>query len=251
MNDISRRRLLGTAGAVGAGGLVVGAAAWSRVRAATEADPATALTTVGSTEVAFRSSGKTGGGSGSARSAHSSAHSAHQAGITTPAQSTGYLIAFDLAAGGKPDPGRGAAAPLVCEYAADDGGRAGRRRHRDRARRGSVVPDSHLRLRAVLLRPYGTDRAAPHPARPAAGLLVRPSGRQAQQRRSVGADRRERPARRLPRSAHAPERGRFGGPGPLADERFQPLARRDGQADDHPQSDGPDRRDGEPQALGE
>ncbi|MET9530168.1 iron uptake transporter deferrochelatase/peroxidase subunit [Streptomyces sp. NPDC006649] len=114
MNDISRRRLLGTAGAVGAGGLVVGAAGGAGVRAATEADPATALTTVGSTEVAFRSSGKTGGGSGSAGSAHSSAHSAHQAGITTPAQSTGYLIAFDLAAGA----GRSRAAALLRRWSA-------------------------------------------------------------------------------------------------------------------------------------
>jgi len=76
MSDISRRRLLGTAGAVGAGGLVVGAAGY----AAAESDPPTALTTLGSTGVAF-----TGG--------------PHQAGITTPAQSTGHLVAFDLAAG--------------------------------------------------------------------------------------------------------------------------------------------------------
>ncbi|WP_328318437.1 iron uptake transporter deferrochelatase/peroxidase subunit [Streptomyces sp. NBC_00388] len=92
MNDISRRRLLGTAGAVGAGGLVVGAAGGAAAHAATEAAPATALTTVGSTEVAFHSPARTTGGS-------RAAHSAHQAGITTPAQSTGHLIAFDLAAG--------------------------------------------------------------------------------------------------------------------------------------------------------
>ncbi|WP_406138223.1 iron uptake transporter deferrochelatase/peroxidase subunit [Streptomyces sp. NBC_01089] len=122
MNDISRRRLLGTAGAVGAGGLVAGAAGGAGVRAATEAAPPTALTTVGSTEVAFHStektagsgksagSGKTAGSSGSA----GSAHSAPQSGITTPAQSTGYLIAFDLAAGA----GRTQAAALLRRWSA-------------------------------------------------------------------------------------------------------------------------------------
>ncbi|MEV8565693.1 iron uptake transporter deferrochelatase/peroxidase subunit [Streptomyces sp. NPDC051322] len=100
MNDISRRRLLSTAGAVGAGGLVVGAAGGAAAHAATEADPA-ALTTVGSTEVAFRSTG------GSRRTTP-------QAGITTPLQSTGYLIAFDLAAGA----GRGGAAALLRRWSA-------------------------------------------------------------------------------------------------------------------------------------
>ncbi|MFJ3697595.1 iron uptake transporter deferrochelatase/peroxidase subunit [Streptomyces sp. NPDC090052] len=104
MNDISRRRLLGTAGAVGAGGLVVGAAGGAAAHAATEAAPATALTTVGSTEVAFHSPGKSGGSTGAA----------HQAGITTPAQSTGYLIAFDLAAGA----GRTRAAALLRRWSA-------------------------------------------------------------------------------------------------------------------------------------
>ncbi|NDZ79853.1 deferrochelatase/peroxidase EfeB [Streptomyces sp. SID10853] len=104
MNDISRRRLLGTAGAVGAGGLVVGAAGGAAVRAAAEAAPPTALTTVGSTEVAFHSPEKTGGSTGSA----------HQAGIVTPAQSTGYLIAFDLAAGA----GRTQAAALLRRWSA-------------------------------------------------------------------------------------------------------------------------------------
>ncbi|WP_250302282.1 iron uptake transporter deferrochelatase/peroxidase subunit [Streptomyces sp. A 4/2] len=99
MNDISRRRLLGTAGAVGAGGLVVGGAGGAAAYAATSADPATALTTVGSTEVAFHA------GAGRTR---------HQAGITTPAQSTGYLIAFDLAAGA----GRAGAAALLRRWSA-------------------------------------------------------------------------------------------------------------------------------------
>lgn len=104
MNDISRRRLLGTAGAVGAGGLVVGAAGGAAAHAAAESAPATALTTVGSTEVAFHSPGKTSG----------STRSAHQAGIITPAQSTGYLIAFDLAAGA----GRTQAAALLRRWSA-------------------------------------------------------------------------------------------------------------------------------------
>ncbi|WP_405778955.1 iron uptake transporter deferrochelatase/peroxidase subunit [Streptomyces sp. NBC_00859] len=104
MNDISRRRLLGTAGAVGAGGLVVGAAGGAAAHAATEADPATALTTVGSTEVPFHAAAKTGG----------SARPAPQSGITTPAQSTGHLIAFDLAAGS----GRTQAAALLRRWSA-------------------------------------------------------------------------------------------------------------------------------------
>ncbi|WP_329120172.1 iron uptake transporter deferrochelatase/peroxidase subunit [Streptomyces sp. NBC_01465] len=91
MSDISRRRLLGTAGAVGAGGLVIGAAGY----AAAESDPPAALTSLGSTGVAF-----TGG--------------AHQAGITEPAQSTGHLVAFDLAAGA----GRTQAAALLRRWSA-------------------------------------------------------------------------------------------------------------------------------------
>jgi dye decolorizing peroxidase len=101
MHDISRRRLLSTAGAVGTGRLVLGAAGGAAAHAAAEADPATALTTVGSTEVAFRSTAD-------------AAHTAHQAGITTPGQSTGYLIAFDLAA----DTGRGGAAALLRRWSA-------------------------------------------------------------------------------------------------------------------------------------
>ncbi|MEV0090590.1 iron uptake transporter deferrochelatase/peroxidase subunit [Streptomyces sp. NPDC050738] len=94
MSDISRRRLLGTAGAVGAGGLVIGATA-SGIVAAAESDPPAALTSLGSTGVAF-----TGG--------------AHQAGITTPAQSTGHLVAFDLA----PGAGRTQAAALLRRWSA-------------------------------------------------------------------------------------------------------------------------------------
>ncbi|GAA1358965.1 iron uptake transporter deferrochelatase/peroxidase subunit [Streptomyces beijiangensis] len=91
MSDISRRRLLGTAGAVGAGGLVIGAAGYS----AAESDPPAPLTALGSTDVAFD------GG-------------AHQAGITTPVQSTGHLVAFDLA----PGAGRTQAAALLRRWSA-------------------------------------------------------------------------------------------------------------------------------------
>jgi dye decolorizing peroxidase len=80
-SDISRRRLLstvGTAGAVGAAGLALGAAGGAAAYAASTEAP-TALTTVGSTAVAF--------------------HGEHQAGITTPLQARGHLIAFDLAPG--------------------------------------------------------------------------------------------------------------------------------------------------------
>ncbi|WP_328943636.1 iron uptake transporter deferrochelatase/peroxidase subunit [Streptomyces sp. NBC_00250] len=86
--EISRRRLLGTVGAAGAAGLVIGAAGGVGVTTAGSdggttdgagTDGTPLLTTVGSTEVMF--------------------HGEHQAGITTPSQSRGHLIAFDLAPG--------------------------------------------------------------------------------------------------------------------------------------------------------
>ncbi|KQX49404.1 MULTISPECIES: iron uptake transporter deferrochelatase/peroxidase subunit [unclassified Streptomyces] len=86
--EISRRRLLGTVGAAGAAGLVIGAASGVGVSAAVSGDDSTAgtgaggapaLTSVGATEVMF--------------------HGKHQAGITTPLQSRGHLVAFDLAPG--------------------------------------------------------------------------------------------------------------------------------------------------------
>lgn len=79
--ELSRRRLLGTIGATGAAGLVVGAAGGTIGTAAARDDAPTALTTLGATEVPFRGAGK------------------HQAGITTPVQACGHLIAFDLAPG--------------------------------------------------------------------------------------------------------------------------------------------------------
>ncbi|MGW2015847.1 iron uptake transporter deferrochelatase/peroxidase subunit [Streptomyces sp. NPDC001927] len=95
--EISRRRLLGTVGAAGAAGLALGAAGGAGVYAAAAdsgssasgANGATALSTVGATEAVF--------------------HGKHQAGITTPLQSRGHLIAFDLA----PGAGRKEAAALL------------------------------------------------------------------------------------------------------------------------------------------
>ncbi|MFE0700160.1 iron uptake transporter deferrochelatase/peroxidase subunit [Streptomyces sp. NPDC058872] len=99
--ELSRRRLLGTVGAAGAAGLVVGAAGGAGVSAAlsgdeggTGADGPAALTTVGSTAVAF--------------------HGEHQAGITTALQSRGHLIAFDLA----PGAGRKEATALLRRWSA-------------------------------------------------------------------------------------------------------------------------------------
>ncbi|NUK14882.1 deferrochelatase/peroxidase EfeB [Streptomyces lunaelactis] len=87
-SGISRRRLLGTVGAAGATGLVLGAAGGAAAYAAAGETPAE-LTTVGSTGVPF--------------------YGEHQAGITTPLQARGHLIAFDLA----PGAGRKEAAALM------------------------------------------------------------------------------------------------------------------------------------------
>ncbi|MER7947303.1 iron uptake transporter deferrochelatase/peroxidase subunit [Streptomyces sp. NPDC096079] len=98
--QLSRRRLLGTVGAAGAAGLVVGAAGGAGIAAALPGDDtvgaggAPALTTVGSTAVTF--------------------HGKHQAGITTPLQSRGHLVAFDLA----PGAGRKEAAALLRRWSA-------------------------------------------------------------------------------------------------------------------------------------
>ncbi|OSP42116.1 deferrochelatase/peroxidase EfeB [Streptomyces sp. 13-12-16] len=74
-NGISRRRLLGTAGATG---LVLGAAGGAAGYAAAPAG-ATPLTSVGDSRVEF--------------------HVKHQPGITQPLQARGHLVAFDLAPG--------------------------------------------------------------------------------------------------------------------------------------------------------
>ncbi|MEU5461167.1 iron uptake transporter deferrochelatase/peroxidase subunit [Streptomyces althioticus] len=82
---ISRRRLLGTAGATG---LVLGAAGGA-VGYAAAPSGATPLTSVGASKVPF--------------------HVKHQPGITDPLQSRGHLLAFDLA----PGAGRREAAALL------------------------------------------------------------------------------------------------------------------------------------------
>lgn len=113
MNDhdisLSRRRLLGTVGAAGAGGLALGAGGGALGQSAASADPPTALASVGATRVAF--------------------HGTHQAGITTPLQAHCHLLAFDLA----PGAGRRKAAALLRRWsrlaaglmAGDDGGGSG------------------------------------------------------------------------------------------------------------------------------
>lgn len=90
-HDVSRRRLVSTVGAVGATGLAVGATGGAVVQATAQSAPAppAALTTVGSTRVPF--------------------YGTHQAGITTPVQAFGHLVAFDLKAGA----GRREAAALL------------------------------------------------------------------------------------------------------------------------------------------
>lgn len=98
--EMSRRRVLGTLGAAGAGGLVVGAVSGAGIASAVSgesAPSAPALTTVGSTEVMF--------------------HGKHQAGITTPLQSRGHLIAFDLV----PGAGRKEAAALLRRWSTTAG----------------------------------------------------------------------------------------------------------------------------------
>ncbi|MFJ2632699.1 iron uptake transporter deferrochelatase/peroxidase subunit [Streptomyces sp. NPDC087422] len=75
---LSRRRLLATAGAAGAAGLVVGGGAGAGVARAVRDEPV-ALSTVGSAYVPFEG--------------------ARQAGIVGPAQAVGHLVAFDLVPG--------------------------------------------------------------------------------------------------------------------------------------------------------
>jgi dye decolorizing peroxidase len=91
---VSRRRLLGTAGAAGATGLVLGAGGGAAGYAATRPEEPAALTTVGATEAMF--------------------HGKHQPGITTPLQARGHLVAFDLTAGA----GRKEAAALLRRWSA-------------------------------------------------------------------------------------------------------------------------------------
>ncbi|WP_432048394.1 iron uptake transporter deferrochelatase/peroxidase subunit [Streptomyces asiaticus] len=87
-SGISRRRLLGSAGAAGAAGLVAGGAAGAYASEAARETPAP-LSSLGATAVPF--------------------HGRRQAGITTPLQAHGHLLAFDLAPGAN----RKAAAALL------------------------------------------------------------------------------------------------------------------------------------------
>ncbi|MFE1789389.1 iron uptake transporter deferrochelatase/peroxidase subunit [Streptomyces sp. NPDC059525] len=93
--EISRRRLLGTVGAAGAVGFFPGTTGGSLVSSAATAPlsgapgAAGALSSLGSTAVAFEGD--------------------HQAGITTPLQAKGHVLAFDLA----PGAGRTEAAALM------------------------------------------------------------------------------------------------------------------------------------------
>ncbi|MCB5911558.1 iron uptake transporter deferrochelatase/peroxidase subunit [Streptomyces pinistramenti] len=80
--ELSRRRLLDTVGAAGAAGLVVGGAGGAIGSAAAQGDAPAALGSIGATRVPFRA-----------------ARAKQQAGITTPLQAAGHLLAFDLAPG--------------------------------------------------------------------------------------------------------------------------------------------------------
>jgi dye decolorizing peroxidase len=95
--NISRRGLLGAAGAAGAVGLVAGGAGGAVAAQSLREDP-TALASVGAATVPF--------------------HGAHQAGITTPLQARGHLIAFDLAPGSNTGTARKAAAALLRRWSA-------------------------------------------------------------------------------------------------------------------------------------
>ncbi|MYT70253.1 MULTISPECIES: iron uptake transporter deferrochelatase/peroxidase subunit [unclassified Streptomyces] len=76
---ITRRRLIGTAGATGVALGAVGAGAGYAVASSNSPEQPQALTSLGTDAVMF--------------------HGKHQPGITTPMQARGHLVAFDLAAG--------------------------------------------------------------------------------------------------------------------------------------------------------
>ncbi|MEV5607117.1 iron uptake transporter deferrochelatase/peroxidase subunit [Streptomyces sp. NPDC052225] len=93
-SGISRRRLIGTAGATGVALGAVGAGAGYAVASSNSPEQQAALTSLGADTVMF--------------------HGKHQAGITTPMQARGHLVAFDLAAGA----GRKEAAALLRRWSA-------------------------------------------------------------------------------------------------------------------------------------
>ena len=88
-------------------------------------------------------------------------HGTHQAGILTPAQAHGHLVAFDLVPGAGPQTGRGPAAALVGRGTRMMAGKPPSAAYddRDRLDAGPSSADRHLRLRPHLLRPH---RASPH-----------------------------------------------------------------------------------------
>lgn len=91
---ISRRRLIGTAGATGVALGAVGAGAGYAAASSDSSGQPAALTSLGADTVMF--------------------HGKHQPGITTPMQARGHLVAFDLAAGA----GRKEAAALLRRWSA-------------------------------------------------------------------------------------------------------------------------------------
>lgn len=93
---ISRRRLVSQVGAAGATGIALGATGGAVAQATAQQAPKapTPLTSLGSTRVAF--------------------YGKHQAGIVTPVQAFGHLIAFDLVSGA----GRKQAAALLRRWSA-------------------------------------------------------------------------------------------------------------------------------------
>ncbi|GHJ40180.1 iron uptake transporter deferrochelatase/peroxidase subunit [Streptomyces sp. TS71-3] len=104
--QLTRRRLLGTAGATGAAGLVLGAAGGAAGYAAAGGD--------GSSGDGAGADGAGGAPLTTLGSATAMFHGKHQPGITTPMQASGHLIAFDLRAG----KGRKEAAALLRRWSA-------------------------------------------------------------------------------------------------------------------------------------
>lgn len=92
--SMSRRRLIGTVGAAGATGLVLGTAGGAFGHSLSRGEPPTALSTVGTNQAPF--------------------YGRHQPGIIEPQQAHGHLVAFDLA----PGAGRREATALLRRWSA-------------------------------------------------------------------------------------------------------------------------------------
>ncbi|CAM5596199.1 hypothetical protein SALBM135S_03339 [Streptomyces alboniger] len=166
---LSRRRLLGTAGATGlaigaAGGGAAGyaAASSSGPSSSGSGGSGTGLVAIGAEQVMF--------------------HGKHQPGITTPMQSRGHLVAFDLKAGA----GRKEAAALLRRWSkAAERLMAGDPVDDDTAVARDAGPSSlsvTFGFGASFFALYGAPEAAPGRPGAAAGLLLRPPGQGAQQR---------------------------------------------------------------------